>query len=131
MDESRLRAVGFGFRKPIADNTTEAGMAQNRRVLFTIEKKGPTNSHAILGGSGPASVLPAHGNILPDKGELPDKGVLPAGKDRPTVLPAKPSVLPGAVLPQQPGLPQKSTLPSRRGVLPWANELNTGPAPKP
>ncbi|WP_262709868.1 OmpA family protein [Hymenobacter metallicola] len=29
---SRLRAAGFGPDKPLADNTTEAGKAQNRRV---------------------------------------------------------------------------------------------------
>lgn len=34
--ESRLRAVGYGPDKPIADNATTAGRAQNRRVDFVL-----------------------------------------------------------------------------------------------
>jgi hypothetical protein len=32
----RLTSIGFGQDKPIADNATAAGRAQNRRVVFTV-----------------------------------------------------------------------------------------------
>jgi outer membrane protein OmpA-like peptidoglycan-associated protein len=35
-DTERIRAVGMGDTKPIADNTTESGRARNRRVEITI-----------------------------------------------------------------------------------------------
>ena len=38
IDPKRLRSEGFGRHRPIAPNTTEAGMALNRRVEFTIER---------------------------------------------------------------------------------------------
>ncbi len=39
VDSGRLKAVGFGETKPIADNKKPAGRAQNRRVEFMIEEQ--------------------------------------------------------------------------------------------
>jgi len=39
VDARRLEARGFGPRRPLVDNTTEAGRAKNRRVEFLIKKR--------------------------------------------------------------------------------------------
>jgi len=36
IDKSRIKALGFGKSKPVADNATDEGRAKNRRVTFTI-----------------------------------------------------------------------------------------------
>ena len=41
VDGKRLVAKGFGPDKPIADNGTDEGREQNRRVEFNIVKQGP------------------------------------------------------------------------------------------
>ena len=37
VDTNRLSAVGYGASKPVADNTTPQGRAQNRRIEFTVK----------------------------------------------------------------------------------------------
>jgi outer membrane protein OmpA-like peptidoglycan-associated protein len=36
VDARRIEMVGYGFTRPIADNSTEWGRAQNRRVEVLI-----------------------------------------------------------------------------------------------
>ncbi len=51
----RLSAVGYGEFQPLADNATEAGRAQNRRVVLMIareKQKRPAISDPALGGPG-------------------------------------------------------------------------------
>jgi hypothetical protein len=81
---SRLRAEGFGRRRPLAPNTTEAGMAQNRRVEFTIERFG-TVTRPLAGAEGPPS-LPGPDVLLPKKNQLPTQ-VLPKVETEQSVLP--------------------------------------------
>jgi outer membrane protein OmpA-like peptidoglycan-associated protein len=40
IESKRLSSEGFGSRKPIDTNATEAGRAKNRRVAFTITERG-------------------------------------------------------------------------------------------
>lgn len=36
IDEQRIKTVGYGSERPVADNSTEAGRAKNRRIEFIV-----------------------------------------------------------------------------------------------
>ena len=38
VDPARLKAIGFGFSQPVADNATEEGRALNRRIEFRVRE---------------------------------------------------------------------------------------------
>jgi outer membrane protein OmpA-like peptidoglycan-associated protein len=38
IEPERIRAIGFGESKPVADNSTSEGWAKNRRTEFIIVK---------------------------------------------------------------------------------------------
>ncbi|MGH7329865.1 MAG: OmpA family protein, partial [Polyangiaceae bacterium] len=68
IDKTRLYAVGFGQEKPIADNSTADGKAENRRVEFHIEEQGTAGS-----GNGAASPAPLPTSTKPAGNTPKDK----------------------------------------------------------
>ncbi len=42
VDANRIKAVGYGLTKPIADNKTAAGRAENRRIMAVVDKESQT-----------------------------------------------------------------------------------------
>jgi hypothetical protein len=109
---SRLRAEGFGRRRPLAPNTTEAGMAQNRRVEFTIERLGSV-TRPLAGAEGAPS-LPGPDAVLPKKNMLPTEVLPKVETER-------------SVLPHAPGPGSKKVLPT---IAPAGTPVPIGPQPE-
>jgi chemotaxis protein MotB len=47
VDPTRLAAIGYGEHQPIADNTTEAGRAKNRRVVVVVLAEFDSNQETL------------------------------------------------------------------------------------
>lgn len=56
VSESRIEPRGYGARHPIADNTTDAGRARNRRVEFDLFVSTGPNAAEVKYGPQPASL---------------------------------------------------------------------------
>ena len=70
IDKTRLSTQGFGQEKPIDDNTTDKGRANNRRVEFHIEDSGTPPP--------PAGAAPATGAASAPGGAAPAPAPAPA-----------------------------------------------------
>ncbi|UYZ62418.1 OmpA family protein [Hymenobacter weizhouensis] len=72
----RIVSHGYGETKPIADNATEAGRAQNRRVEFDVYLPGDPNPAETKYGPAP-EIPPAPAQAAPTKKAAPAKKPAP------------------------------------------------------
>jgi OOP family OmpA-OmpF porin len=78
LDAARFTAVGFGSERPIADNSTDAGREQNRRVEFVILEQDVTKKKVEVDANGNEKIVEEkHETVTAMPGAKPASAQIP------------------------------------------------------